>query len=63
MIAHRLSDKNLHQLVTELLTRGRKLNISLVCITASYFAIPKLLYIIPHTIWLGKFQTKRSFNK
>ena len=43
MIAHRLSDKNLHQLVRELLTRGRKLNISLVCITASYFAIPKII--------------------
>ena len=43
MIAHRLSDKNLHQLVTELLTRGRKLNISLVCITVSYFAIPKII--------------------
>ena len=30
-------------LITELFIRGRKLNISLVFITQSYFALPKIL--------------------
>ena len=33
--------KKLNAIVTELFTRGRKLNISLVFITQSYFAAPK----------------------
>ena len=36
-----LSDKKLHPIVTELFIRGRKLNISLVFITKSYFTVPK----------------------
>ena len=36
-----LSDKNLNSIVTELFIRGRKLNISLVLVTQSYFAVPK----------------------
>ena len=38
MIADMLSNKNLNPIVTELF---RKLNISLVFITQSYFAVPK----------------------
>ena len=34
-------DKTLNPIVTELFIRGRKLNISLVFITQSYFAVPK----------------------
>ena len=41
MIPHLLSNKKLNPIVTELFTRGRKLNISLVFITQSYFAVPK----------------------
>ena len=41
MIADMLSNKKLNQIVTELFIRGRKLNISLVFITQSYFAAPK----------------------
>ena len=41
MIADMLSNKNLNSVVTELFIRGRKLNISLVFITQSYFAVPK----------------------
>ena len=40
MIAEMLSNKNLNPIVTKLL-RGRKLNISLVFVTESYFAVPK----------------------
>ena len=36
-----LSNKKLNSIVTELFIRGRKLNISLVFITKSHFAVPK----------------------
>ena len=38
MIADIIINKNLNPVVTELFIRGRKLNISLVFITKSYFA-------------------------
>ena len=41
MIADMLSNKKLNPIVTELFIRGGKLNISLVFITQSYFAVPK----------------------
>ena len=41
MIADMLSNKKLNPVVTELFIRGRKLNISLVFVTRSYFALPK----------------------
>ena len=41
MIADMLSNKKLNPIVTELFIRGRKLNISLVFITQSYFAVWK----------------------
>ena len=43
MIADMLSNKKLNPVVTELLIRGRKLNISLAFITQSYFAVPKII--------------------
>ena len=42
-IADMLSNKKLDLIVTELFIRGRKLNISLVFITKSYFSLPKIL--------------------
>ena len=36
MIADMINNKNLNPMVTELITRGRKLNISIVFITQSY---------------------------
>ena len=41
MIADMLNNKRLNPVVTELFIRGRKLNISLVFILQSYFAVPK----------------------
>ena len=41
MIVDILSNKKLNPIVTELFIRGRKLNISVVLITHSYFAVPK----------------------
>ena len=43
MIDDMLSNKKLNPVVTELFIRGRKLNISLLFITQSYFAVPKVL--------------------
>ena len=41
MIADMLSNKKLNLIVTELFIIGRKLKISLVFITQSYFIVPK----------------------
>ena len=41
MIADMVHNKKLDSIVTELFIRGRKLNISLVFITQSYFKVPK----------------------
>ena len=41
MIADMINNNKLNPVVTELLIRGRKLNISIVFITKSYFKVPK----------------------
>ena len=41
MIADMIDNKKLNLIVTELFIRGRKLNISYVFITQSYFKVPK----------------------
>ena len=41
MIADMINNKKLNSVVTELFIRGRKLNISFVFITRSYFKVPK----------------------
>ena len=41
MIADMLNNKKYNPVVTELFIRGRKLKISLVLITHSYFTVPK----------------------
>ena len=41
MIAHMIHNKKLNSVVTELFIRGRKLNISLLFITQSYFKVSK----------------------
>ena len=41
MIADMIHNKKLNSIVTKLFIRGRKLNISLVFITQSYFKVPK----------------------
>ena len=41
MIADMINNKKISSVVTELFVRGRKLNISLVFITQSYFKVPK----------------------
>ena len=41
MIADMINNKKLNSIVTELFIGGRKLNISIVFITQSYFKVPK----------------------
>ena len=41
MIADMISNNKLNPIVTELFIRGRKLNISIIFITQSYFKVPK----------------------
>ena len=41
MIADMVNNKKLNPVVTELFIRGRRLNISIVFITQSYFKVPK----------------------
>ena len=62
MVADMFSNKKLNPIVTELFLRGRKLNISLVFITQSYFAVLKNIRLNQHTILLWKFQTKENVN-
>ena len=53
-----LINKKLNPVETELFIRGRKLNISLVFITQSYFAQPKNIRINPTHYFI-----KKSLNK
>ena len=44
MITDMIDNKKLNSIVTELFIRDRKLNISLVFITQSYFKVPRMLH-------------------
>ena len=63
MIADMINNKKLNSIVTELFIRGRKLNISLVFITQSYFKVPKDVRLNTTHFFITKFQTKENFNK
>ena len=68
LIADMLSNKKLNPIVTELFIRGRKLNISLVFITQSYFAVPKNIRLNSTHYFVMKIPNKRrlpqiAFNK
>ena len=60
MIADILSNKTLGPIVTELLIRGRKLNISLVFITQSYFVVPKNIRLNSTHYFVMKIPNKRE---
>ena len=55
MIADMLNNKKINQVVTELFIRDRKLNISLVFNTQSYFAVPKDLRLNSAHYFIMKF--------
>ena len=60
MIADMLSNKKLNPTVTELFIRGRKLNISLVFITQSYFPVPKNIRLNSTYYFVMKIPNKRE---
>ena len=63
MIVDMLSNKNLKQIVTELFIRERKLNISFIFITKSYFAVPKNIRLNSTHYFLTKNLNKRELQQ
>ena len=63
MIADMLNNKNLNPIVIELFIRGRKLNISLVFITQSYFAVPKNIRLNSTHYFVMKIPNKRELQQ
>ena len=60
MIADMINNKKLNSIVTELFIRGRKLNISLIFITQSYFKVPKDVRNNSTHFFIMKIQNKRE---
>ena len=63
MIAHMLSIKKLNPTVTELFIRGRKLNISHIFITQSYFAVPKKIRLNSTNYFILKIPNKQKLQQ
>ena len=63
MIADMIHNKKLNSIVTELFIRGRKLNISLVFITQSYFETPKYVRLDTTHIFISKIPNKRELQQ
>ena len=63
MIADMLSKKKLNPIVTELFIRGRKLNIYLIFIIQSYFAVSKNIKQNSTHYFIMKIPYKRELNK
>ena len=63
MIADMIHNKRLNSIVTELFIRGRKLNISLVFITQSYFRVPKDVRNNTTHFFITKSLIKEKLNK
>ena len=63
MIADMIHNKRLNSIVTELFIRGRKLNISLVFITQSYFRVPKDVRNNTTHFFITKIPNKREIEQ
>ena len=63
MIADMIHNKKLNSIVTELFIRGRKLNISLVSITQSYFKVPKDVRLNTSHFFIAKIPNKRRLQQ
>ena len=63
MIADMINNKKLNSIVTELFIRGRKLNISLVFITQSYFKVPKDVRLNTSHFFISKSPNKRELRQ
>ena len=63
LIADMINNKKLNLVVTELFIRGRKLNISIVFITQSFFKVPKDVRLNSTHFLSQEFHIRDSFNK
>ena len=63
IIADMIYSKKLNSVVTELFIRGRKLNISLIFISPSYFKIPKDVRLNTTHFLSQKSRIKENLNK
>ena len=63
MIADTINDKKLNSIVTELFIRSRKLNISLIFITQSYFKVPKNVRNNSKHFFIMKIPNKRELQQ
>ena len=62
MIADIMSNKKFQAVVKELFIRGRKLNISLIFITQSYFSVPKIVRLNSTHYLIMKINNKRELQ-
>ena len=62
MIADMINNKKLNPIVTELFIRDRKLNISIVFITQSYFKVPKGVRLNSTHFFIMKIPNKRELQ-
>ena len=60
MIADMINNEKLNSIVTELIIRGRKLNISMVFITQSYFKVRKDVRLNSTHFFIMKIPNKRE---
>ena len=63
MISDMINNKKLNSVVTELFIRGRKLNISLVFITQSYFKVPNDVRLNTTHFFIMKIPNKRELQQ
>ena len=63
VIADKLRNKRLNPIVTEVFIRGRKLNVSLVFIKQSYFAVPKNITLNSTNYFIMKIPNKRELQQ
>ena len=63
MIADMINNKKLDSVVTELFTRGRKINISIVFISQSYLKVPKDVRLNTTNFFIMKIPNKRELQQ
>ena len=63
MIAEMINNKKLNSIVTELFIRGRKLNISLLFITQSYFKVTKDVRLNSTHFFIIRIPNKRELQQ
>ena len=63
MIADMINNKKVNPIVTELFIRARKLNISIIFITQSYFRVPKDVRLNTTHLFIMKISNKKELQQ